>query len=381
MANPEHLAILKQGVEVWNKWREEKQIEEPDLREAELKGVNLINANLYLTDLSFANLNGADLSHADLSHANLSHAKLLGAELVEAILDGANLNHASLKGADLLMASLMASKCHQANFSRVTLCFANLGGADLSGANLIDADLSQVNLIGTILDDSLLINANLSRSSFVETKLNGANMKGAKVYGISAWNIEKKGLIQKDLVITKDDEPKITVDDLEMAQFIYLMLNNQKIRDVIDTLTSKAVLILGRFSEERKPLLDAIKEELRRRNYLPILFDFEKPAGRNLTETISILAKMSRFVIADLTDAKSIPQELSHIVPFTPSLPVLPIILEGQREYAMFEHFKAYPWVMPLHAYATPEAMLAEITEKIIEPAEEMVKKSRKQER
>lgn len=162
-----------------------------------------------------------------------------------------------------------------------------------------------------------------------------------------------------------------------MAQFIYLMLNNQNIRDVIDTITSKSVLILGRFTDERKAVLDALKDELRKRNYLPILFDFEKPAGRDLTETISILAKMSRFVIADLTDAKSIPQELSHIVPHTPSLPVLPIILQGQREYAMFEHFKPYPWVLPLHAYQTPEAMLSEIVEVIIEPAERKVKELR----
>ena len=31
MANPEHLAILKQGVEEWNKWRREYPGVEPDL--------------------------------------------------------------------------------------------------------------------------------------------------------------------------------------------------------------------------------------------------------------------------------------------------------------------------------------------------------------
>jgi hypothetical protein len=52
------------------------------------------------------------------------------------------------------------------------------------------------------------------------------------------------------------DEPKITVDNIEVAQFIYLMLNNEKVREVIDTITSKAVLILGRFTGERKPVLE-----------------------------------------------------------------------------------------------------------------------------
>ena len=45
------------------------------------------------------------------------------------------------------------------------------------------------------------------------------------------------------------------MDDLEIAQFIYLLLNNQKIRHVIDTITSKIVLILGRFTPERKAVL------------------------------------------------------------------------------------------------------------------------------
>ena len=80
------------------------------------------------------------------------------------------------------------------------------------------------------------------------------------------------------MVITREDEPEITVDNIEVAQFIYLLLHNAKIRDVIDTITSKAVLILGRFTEERKAVLDALREELRKRDYLPILFDFEKPS-------------------------------------------------------------------------------------------------------
>jgi hypothetical protein len=115
------------------------------------------------------------------------------------------------------------------------------------------------------------------------------------------------------LVVAPLDKPAITVDNIEVAQFIYLMLHNQKIRDVIDTITSKAVLILGRFTDERKPVLDALREELRKRNYLPILFDFAPSSARDITETVSLLARMARFVVADITDAKSISQELAVI--------------------------------------------------------------------
>ena len=70
-------------------------------------------------------------------------------------------------------------------------------------------------------------------------------------------------------------------------------MHNEKIRRVIDTITSKAVLILGRFTEERKKVLDALRDELRRHDYLPILFDFDKPASKDLTGTILTLAHMA----------------------------------------------------------------------------------------
>jgi hypothetical protein len=117
------------------------------------------------------------------------------------------------------------------------------------------------------------------------------------------------------LVITPQFESVIQVDNLEAAQFIYLLLNNKRIRHVIDTITSKVVLILGRLTPERKAVLDAIREELRRRDSLPILFDFHKPDSKDLTGTISTLANMARFIIADLTDSASVPHELAMIIP------------------------------------------------------------------
>jgi hypothetical protein len=86
---------------------------------------------------------------------------------------------------------------------------------------------------------------------------------------------------------------------------------------VIDTITSKVVLILGRFTDERKRVLDAIRVELRRRDYLPILFDFAKPENKDLTGTVSTLAHLARFIIADLTDPSCIPYELATVVPHT----------------------------------------------------------------
>lgn len=96
MANPEHLAILKQGVKVWNGWINEMpewigQVKWPDLN----------NADLSELDLTGYNLDGAILVRAKLTKANLSRAGLVGANLTWADLDGANFSKAQL-GATIL---------------------------------------------------------------------------------------------------------------------------------------------------------------------------------------------------------------------------------------------------------------------------------------
>jgi len=220
--------------------------------------------------------------------------------------------------------------------------------------------------------------ADLQAATLVDTHLTGADLTGCRIYGVSAWDLKLDGTKQQDLIITHPDEPTVTVDNIEVAQFIYLMLHNQKVRDVIDTITSKTVLILGRFTDERKAVLDALREELRKRNYLPILFDFNVPATRDITETISLLARMARFVVADITDARSIPQELAVIVPDLPSVHVQPLLLEGSAEYGMFEHFKRYPWVLETYTYRSSERLIASLGERVIGPAEKYAQSVRK---
>jgi hypothetical protein len=79
---------------------------------------------------------------------------------------------------------------------------------------------------------------------------------------------------------------------------------------------------------------------------------------------------MARFVIADLTDAKSVLQELQAIVPSNPSVPVQPLILDSQTDPGMFDFFRMYPWVLERYLYKDQDGLLATITEKVIGPAE-----------
>jgi len=391
MADEEHLKILRQGVAAWNEWREKNpDLAHPDLRGSDLGGAELREANLETVflegaNLAFARLDGANLNqahlvganlteaylmHADLSGANLNRvhlggAKLMGANLAHAGLIGANLNGANLSEAQLTKAYLMEANFRAANLTRAILTRANLNGSNLTHAALIGAKLVEVNLSGT---------------QFIQTDLCDATLTGSRVYGVSVWDIKvNDGTKQQNLIITDHDEPVITVDNIKVAQFIYLLLNNQEIRDVIDTITSKAVLILGRFSKQRKPLLNALREELRKHDYLPILFDFQPSPNQATLGTIKTLASMARLVIADLTDARSVLMELGAVVPAFPLVAVRLMIKKSEHEYGMLDEIRSYRSVVKnTYAYEDEKEVIASITENIIAPAEAKVKQLRR---
>ena len=414
MAADGHLAILSEGVDAWNRWRDSDKGLTPDLSGANLSGldfgrglysrseaerseaemyleignlsrasppgIDLSNAKLshtklVATNLARANLSGADLSNAIMPQANLSAADLTGANLLGANLVAAHMGAAKLSGADLSRAYLHEGDLRGANLSGAKLVFSHLSGANLSRANLTAANLSSAQLDAANLSDSDLSGAKLTKASLrrallVNANLTDADLTGCKVFGVSAWNIKLSGAKQQALLITDYDEPEITVDNLKVAQFIYLLLNNEEIRDAIDTITSKVVLIVGRFTPERKPVLDRLRDELRVRNYLPIVFDFAKPASRNFTETVSALAHLARFIIADITEPRSIPQELQRVVPDLPSVPVQSLIHSDFNEWGMFRDFFDYSTVLAPYRYDNVEELCGALSDHVIAPVE-----------
>src|SRR5262245_35841276 len=212
---------------------------------------------------------------------------------------------------------------------------------NLTGADLTDADLS-----GTRL---------------VETDFTNATISGCRIYGVSVWNVTVVDTVQNNLVISKEGEPIVTVDNLEVGQFIYLMLNNTKIRDVINTITSKGVLILGRFSEpQRKSVLDGLREKLREYDLLPMVFDFDRPTDKDYTETVQTLAGMSMFVIADLTNPKSTPLELEATVKQCkiPYIPIIDISVDPHPFSMLVDLQKSFHWVLPTLNYESKESLL-----------------------
>jgi uncharacterized protein YjbI with pentapeptide repeats len=375
MANREHVEILERGVEVWNQWRQEKPTIIPDLSEAETWQTEFSEADFHLANLRGFVFGKATLYNANLSGADLEDAVLHDWEPMEhggSDLFGANLEHANLSGAELTETTLASTNLRGAKLLRATMKSADFTSSDLTGAILEGADLTEANFTSANLTNVNLTGAVLERARLVGTNLAGANITGCRVHGISAWNLNLEGTTQSNLVITHSGEPTIQLDSLEVAQFVYLLLNNERIRHVIDSISSKVVLILGRFTPERKAVLEAIRQELRVRDYLPVLFDFQKPRNRTEVETIATLAGMSRFVIADITDARSILQELQEIVPRNPSVPVQCLLSAKQEEPGMFAYFYRYPWVLEKVSYEDQESLIAALDEKIISPAELM---------
>ena len=330
MANAEHLTILQQEVVHWNQWRRDHPTVRPDLA-------------------------GATLTDAELPQCNFS-----GADLRAVALSGAKLFKANFREADLSLANLAEAYLKEADFVSATLRSADFRGANLWGALLDLADLYKADLRG----------ANLMWVTLVETRLVRADLTGSNVYGVSAWNVDLKEAVQKDLNISRYNEPVITVDDLEVAQFVYLILNNDKIRNAIDTIGQKGVLILGRFSEERKFVLDEIRAALRRLNFVPMMFDFQRSSQRDFTETIKTLAGLSRFIIADITNPKSSPLELQATMPDY-MIPFVPIIQESEEPFAMFRDLKTKygDWVLDVLKYDTASNLIKGLESAVVRPA------------
>jgi hypothetical protein len=173
------------------------------------------------------------------------------------------------------------------------------------------------------------------------------------------------------LVITRKGDPEITVDNIEVAQFIYLLLHNEKIRDVIDTIGKKGILLLGRFTEGRIVVLERLRDKLRNLGFLPMVFNFDKPETKDFTETVRLLANLSKFVIVDITNPRSAPLELQAAVPDY-MVPFVPTLQQGEEPFAMFVDLQnKYDWVLqPVVGYPSVGRLIEVLEDKVVRPAE-----------
>jgi uncharacterized protein YjbI with pentapeptide repeats len=211
MANSEHLTILKEGVEVWNQWREENPTVKPDFWTAELRDAQLERANL----------SGADLSLADLDQANLYMA-----DLIEANLQGATLRRANLREANLRMANLQETHLRQANLSGASLEQADFRGASVAYTTFAEVNLNGVNGLDYVvhrgpssigIDTIYKSNGNIS-----QTFLRGAGVPDVFITYMKALNFT--GIEFYSLFIS------YSTQDQEFAERIHADLQSRGVR-------------------------------------------------------------------------------------------------------------------------------------------------------
>jgi len=156
-------------------------------------------------------LRGTNFSHAFFSHAVFDYKNLTEADLSNCLADCVDFGHATLEGADL-----RGGTFNDARFEHANLTSAKLSGARLDGGNFNKAVLRQANLTDARLEGARLI----------RTRLEWADLTGARVYGISVWDVCTRNAVQQGfhchllLCSQRIVAPKIWVDDLEVAPFI-----------------------------------------------------------------------------------------------------------------------------------------------------------------
>ncbi|AFY68889.1 pentapeptide repeat protein [Thalassoporum mexicanum PCC 7367] len=229
VANDQQVAILKRGVEAWNKWREQHPKVAIDLFGIDLTGIDLHGANLSGADLSGEELRGANLQGADLSGANLQGSDLFGANLSKA-----NLSITDLSGTDLILANLSSACVIRANFTNADLSQTDCTDADFSysrfskallsmtdftGANLTQAKLPKANLIGAIFCRTNLTQANFLEAKLLEADFDEANLKNASFYmaRIERTNFKSSNLNGAFLVRTEAIETNFSNAELTGA--------------------------------------------------------------------------------------------------------------------------------------------------------------------
>jgi len=213
MANAKHLAVRKEGVEVWNRWRAQF----PDIK-PDISGVNLRRADFMAANLGGVNLSGCDLSEADLRQATLIEADLMGADLTRANLERAKLTGAQLNYADMSNARLIRADLSRVDLARAKLVGASLRGAKLTGAKLALADFAEADFMGADLT-----RADLEGAVFVETILEGATLCRAKLQGATLVGINLRGCDLSEADLRQATLVKAT---LEGANFQAAQLTN-----------------------------------------------------------------------------------------------------------------------------------------------------------
>ena len=190
MANEEQLALLKQGVDVWNQWREENPNTKIDLKEA-----HFVNQDFTKINLERANLESSDFQKTELVKANL----------IGAILRNSDFRYTRLWGADLSKSDLTNADFNSANLNGTVLENTNLSSAEFVKAGFWDSNFQNATLYNTSFLDADLRKADFRKAKFNNTKLNGSNLREANLRAVTLSGVELRQTLFDNTVIVGTD--------------------------------------------------------------------------------------------------------------------------------------------------------------------------------
>jgi uncharacterized protein YjbI with pentapeptide repeats len=373
MANQDLLALLKKGAVRWNHWREIDNQSLIDLSGADLGGMKLNTFNLLRANLTNANLEKAQFEHAHLTDANLTGSVLTNANFEHSNARNAIFDRVAADGTNFEVATLRRASFAKAKLSGARFHRAYLRDTELSDAILTNAWLRFANLDGARCVRTDFSDADLRHASLVKTNLKGAKLVGVQVFGISAWSVQTDVDTRQDLIVDVREgssRAPLRAHDLQTAQLLALMLDGNGVRSFLNSVSSKLVLILGSFLPEDKQILDALRDRLKSHGYLAVTFDFVRPLERDYAETVVVLAGLSRFVIADFTNAKEVRAEITQIKSQYRRVPIIPLGRKGASlPITMVNSFSPEELGL-LVRYENIDDLMMVLDTKIIEPAE-----------
>jgi uncharacterized protein YjbI with pentapeptide repeats len=323
----------------YSKQRVSKQLRNGNGTRVE-RNIRLMNSSLRVI---LRDLDGVDLVGMHLMQV----AMLRGFSMQRARLDAAVIESVDLSAANLTGARLRGATVQKCDLSHIIL-----RGAVLTGARLADCNLSHADLSGCDLTDVVLADCRLDWADLVTCQLQDARIERCSVHGLRVWDSDGTPRAVKRLTI-RDPSDTFTIytDSLVAAQLINAVLGDLGVRELVDGASSSLVLLLGRFAREHKMFLDSARDLLREKGYAAIEFDGETPSSRDNSETVAVLARMCRFVVADATSPQSVPHELGLFaadacVPFA-------IIVRNELAYSMSHDYQKYPWFLGIFRAST----------------------------
>ena len=229
----------------------------PKLQESLVRGQH---PNILRLDLSRANfrdvdLQGADLYRCWLVEADFQGANLRGAVPGEVTAGGAKFDHAILAGSVMMKGSYVRARFRHADFcskgpqggTKEQVWWANkptmLNDADVREADFTRAQLASVvfkgvNLTGADLSRANLRGADLQLVQLVDVNVEHADFHGARIYGLSAWNLRGRPKDQSGLVVSADRQPATRPRLSRTAHFVPI-LRSKRLGEALDAFNSK----------------------------------------------------------------------------------------------------------------------------------------------